>query len=706
MDLVINWIKSAINAIKYNNLLQNLQIPKIGFLDIIELIIIIIIIYKIISSIKDTRAWIILKGVFVLLGCYFIAYLCSFNVIMTIFQGLMSVIAIAIVIMFQSELKKILENIGTKDFFSFSDIFKKQKNIVEKKYISDKTIDSIVVACREMGKVKTGALIVIKKDIPLNEYISTGIDVDAKISSQMLIQIFEHNTPLHDGAVIIENDKIASATCYLPLSDNSKISKNLGTRHRAGIGISEVSDCLVVMVSEETGAISIAENGNLLHKVSDKTLEKKLLEFQSPKIKKTNTKEELELTKLKLTKNKKYKIISTLVGLLLWLVIANSTDPITIKSINQIKVNVTNEETLIDADQTYSITSGKTANIVIKGRRSVLNNLNAEDFIAEADLSQLSIVNSVPIKISTNKDVDIIENNNTLTVKLEELSTIECDVEVITEGTVKENLYIQNIDVVPGKITITGPVSQLNTIGKVVVNSNCNNAYDGYSEELEPEIFDKNGSKMDTTNLTLSTEKIKIIYNIFNTKIVDLKVNIKNTLFEKGEITEYSTEPSTIRIAGPDEVLENTNSLVLDVDIDINNNSKTSNMIKTIDIKNYLTDKKIYIKEEDTFININFTYERYIEKEFVVQTSNIKIKNKDDKNYKYDFSDSTFVLKVSGLSKNLNDIDINTLNPYIDAKSLKEGNNKIKVDIEDISKIHNIIESEVEINMEKKEEKK
>ena len=187
---------------------------------------------------------------------------------------------------------------------------------------------------------------------------------------------------------------------------------------------------------------------------------------------------------------------------------------------------------------------------------------------------------------------------------------------------------------------------------------------------------------------------------------MDLKVNIKNTLFEKGEITEYSTEPSTIRIAGPDEVLENTNSLVLDVDIDINNNSKTSNMIKTIDIKNYLTDKKIYIKEEDTFININFTYERYTEKEFVVQTSNIKIKNKDDKNYKYDFSDSTFVLKVSGLSKNLNDIDINTLNPYIDAKSLKEGNNKIKVDIEDISKIHNIIESEVEINMEKKEEKK
>lgn len=706
MDLVINFIKNSINSIRYNNLLQNLEIPKIGFLDIIELIILITVIYKIISSIKDTRAWIILKGVFILLGCYFISYLCSFNVIMTIFHGLVSIIAIVIVIMFQGELKKILENIGTKDFFSFNNIFRKQKKIIEKKYISDKTIESIVTACKEMGKVKTGALIVIKKDVPLNEYISTGIDIDANISSQMLMQIFEHNTPLHDGAVIIENNKIASATCYLPLSENPKISKDLGTRHRAGIGISEVSDCLSIMVSEETGAISIAENGNLMHRVSEKSLEKRLIDFQSTKIKKANAKDELEQTKLKLIRNKKYKILSIIVGLLLWLVIANTTDPITIKTINQIKVNVINEETLIDVDQTYSIVSGKTANIVVKGRRSVLDNITPENFTAEADLSQLSIVNSVPINIHTNKDIEIIENNNTLTVKLEELSTIECDVEVITEGTVKDNLYIQSIDVVPGKITITGPVSLLNTIGKVVVNSDCSDAYNGYSQELNPEIFDKNGSKIDTTNLTISSEKIKIVYNIFNTKTVDLKINLKNVLFENGEIIEYSTEPSTIRIAGKDEVLSEIKTLELDVDIDINNNSKTSNMIKTIDIKNYLTDKKLYIKEEDTFVNINFTYERYIEKEIIISTSSLTIKNKNNDKYNYNFQDNTIVIKLYGLAEKINNIDTDYLRPYIDVKDIKEGITTLKVNFENTSNVKKITESQVKINIEKKEEKK
>lgn len=146
---------------------------------------------------------------------------------------------------------------------------------------SDKTIHEISKACAEMGKVKTGALIVVQQNDPLTEYERTGIDVDGIVTSQLLINIFEHNTPLHDGAVIVRGDRIISATCYLPLSDNMSLSKDLGTRHRAGVGISEVTDSMTVIVSEETGKISVAYSGVLYRSLSPADLEDQLKKIQN-----------------------------------------------------------------------------------------------------------------------------------------------------------------------------------------------------------------------------------------------------------------------------------------------------------------------------------------------------------------------------------------------------------------------------------------
>ena len=151
-------------------------------------------------------------------------------------------------IIFQPELRKALENLGGKNVLGKLFDFGK----VEENKFSDHTIDELIKACYAMGKVKTGALIVIEDEILLNEYVRTGIDIDAIISSQLLINIFEKNTPLHDGAVIVRGDRVVSATCYLPLSDSMTLSKDLGTRHRAAVGISEVSDSLTIVVSEET----------------------------------------------------------------------------------------------------------------------------------------------------------------------------------------------------------------------------------------------------------------------------------------------------------------------------------------------------------------------------------------------------------------------------------------------------------------------
>ena len=148
---------------------------------------------------------------------------------------------------------------------------------------SEKTINEIAKACYEMGKVKTGALIVIERDVMLNEYIRTGIPLDSLVSSQLLINIFEHNTPLHDGAVIIHNNRIVSATCYLPLSDSVEIGKEMGTRHRAAVGISEVSDSITVIVSEETGGISIARDGKIIRHLDPQRLRDELAVLREEK---------------------------------------------------------------------------------------------------------------------------------------------------------------------------------------------------------------------------------------------------------------------------------------------------------------------------------------------------------------------------------------------------------------------------------------
>ena len=167
-------------------------------------------------------------------------------------------------------------NMGSRKKIVFGGLFSFGDNKDKGERFSEKTLDALVRASYEMGAVKTGALMVIEQDIMLEEYIRTGIDVDGYVTSQLLINIFEHNTPLHDGAVIIRGDRILSATCYLPLSDNINLSKELGTRHRAGVGISEVSDCITIIVSEETGAVSVAVGGELIRDIDASSLRNKL----------------------------------------------------------------------------------------------------------------------------------------------------------------------------------------------------------------------------------------------------------------------------------------------------------------------------------------------------------------------------------------------------------------------------------------------
>ena len=252
-----------------------LNIPSVTIIDIVEIILIAFLLYSILVWIKNTRAWALFKGIIVIVVFVLIAALFQMNTILWLAGRLLNVGIIALAVIFQPELRKALDQLGRKRFLG---MFSWDIDRAAKRF-SERTISEMVKATFEMAKVKTGALIVVEKDIMLSEYERTGIPLDSLVSSQLLINIFEKNTPLHDGALIVRGERIVSATCYLPLSDNMELDKELGTRHRAAVGISEVSDSLTIIVSEETGAVSAAVGGEIKRGLDGDELKQMLMEL-------------------------------------------------------------------------------------------------------------------------------------------------------------------------------------------------------------------------------------------------------------------------------------------------------------------------------------------------------------------------------------------------------------------------------------------
>lgn len=275
----------------------NVSIPNIHVTDIVEIVIISYFFYLILKWIKDTRAWVLLKGLLIIVLFFMVAAIFQMSTILWLGEKLLSALILGLIVVFQPELRHALETIGRTNLLRNFFTGRFSKNI-EKRF-SDKTINELIKACFDMASVKTGALIVVEQDIVLSEYERTGISVDGLVTSQLLINIFEKNTPLHDGAVIIRGDRVVSATCYLPLSDNLSISKDLGTRHRAAVGISEVSDSLTIIVSEETGAVSAAQDSKLLHDINESQLRELLTHAQTPIVPVTSEKRRFGRRKVK-----------------------------------------------------------------------------------------------------------------------------------------------------------------------------------------------------------------------------------------------------------------------------------------------------------------------------------------------------------------------------------------------------------------------
>ncbi len=244
--------------------------------DIFDILIVAMAFYKILMLIRETRAEQLTKGLFTLFALTKISEWLELYTLHWILDTTMTVGVIAILIVFQPELRRALEYIGRSRFFSKSFMEIKGESLNE-------VFDEIVDAVASLSRQKIGALIVLERETGLSEVVETGTRIEGRVTSDLLINIFIPNTPLHDGAVIIKDDKIKAAGCFLPLTENTSLSKDLGTRHRAALGISERSDCLAIIVSEETGSISIAENGSLARYLDSKTLKQILMDMYKPK---------------------------------------------------------------------------------------------------------------------------------------------------------------------------------------------------------------------------------------------------------------------------------------------------------------------------------------------------------------------------------------------------------------------------------------
>ena len=270
---------------KIKTFLQEIYMPRLQINDILEILIIAALLYVFMVWIQSTRAYTLLRGILVVGIFTIFAWVFQLTTILWISQKIASVALIALVIIFQPELRKALDSLGQRNYIFHFFVSTNSQTVIK---FSDSIINEIIRAVNEMAEVRTGALIVIEQNITLDEYINTGIEMDSLISSQLLVNIFEHNTPLHDGAVIMRGERLVAATCYLPLSENVSISKKYGTRHRAALGISEVSDSFTIIVSEETGRVSYAYMGHLSTGVTPSELREQLYYVQHNSMKERN----------------------------------------------------------------------------------------------------------------------------------------------------------------------------------------------------------------------------------------------------------------------------------------------------------------------------------------------------------------------------------------------------------------------------------
>lgn len=634
---------------------------NVTIIDYIQMFILTGIIFYLFKTLYKTRAWVLIKGLITIGIIYVIICVTNMTVLRSVMEKLFSVAAIAIVIMFQPDLQKLVEKVGTKNVMNtFGNIIKKHP--VTDTWLTDDQIDEIASACQDMGKVKTGALIVMEREIPLKEFIHSGISLKADISSQLLINIFEKNTPLHDGAVIIRNHWIQSATCYLPLSNNSEIDKHLGTRHRAAIGASENTDCVVIVVSEETGKISICEDGKIHHDLNKQQLISMLRKMS------------VKTTELTTVKEKKpvplsVQILSPILGVLTCLFMINNSDPVGYRTFRDVSVELLNPTALSDINQSYTIESGDVITVTVKGHRSDLDRLSPSDIIATADLEEMSLTYAVPVSVTVSDNVagriEIQPEVHTLKLALENLTQVEIPIELNIVGANVNKLM--TVSVVGQKtIKVTGAESVVKTLDKAVVSVDITDKMEDFSETISATIYDKNGALVPQTKLKLNNQ-VEIVGVAHMTKVIPVKVSLIEQSTDADfyyELIDCQLQSDTVTVAAPKDMIDTIQELELIIVPDDNAEVLSTLMFK---LKNYLPEGIVLGPDQEEEFSVAVNMIKYQKVVLPVTEEDISITGTLGNNFEAHITevDGELVFFVNTSLIAATDISIDMLKPYI-----------------------------------------
>ena len=561
------------------------------------------------KTLYKTRAWILVKGLLVIGLIYLLICLTNMQVLQAIFQGLFGTLLIAIVIMLQPELQKIVELIGTKKFVDIKSLLLKKGEAAT--WYSEKTIYEITAACEIMSAEKTGALIALERGIPLQEYANSGIKLGSAVSNQLLVNIFEKNTPLHDGAVIVSNNKVESATCYLPLSMNYNIDKVLGTRHRAAIGISETTDCVVVVVSEETGAISLCVDGNIQHNINRSEL--------SDSLKKSMRKSEDKLIEIRRSKTPMWvKAFAPILSIIIWLSVVSTNDPVVTKVIDNVPVATINTNVLDAAGHTYVVQSGSTVSVKVEGRRSLVDGMTKDDLYATADFSKLSIVYSIPIDVEPTEkyaEIAIVKiKSDTMVLAIESMVQMEIPVDVEVVGD-SDNNYVVNVGDLETKVLkITCPQSVAKTLDKAVVTIDVHGKTNHFVSISKPVVYDKNGNTIPDDSFTLNQDMVKVVTEIYTVKEVPIKINLTEqdlTADSYYVLNNFATNAQTVRIAANDAII----AQLPELNIAINPESYDNNAsYMLVNLQTYLPEGVYLAKDQERQIAVELDLTKFQKK--------------------------------------------------------------------------------------------
>lgn len=641
------------------------QFPKISISNIIEIIIIIFIVYKLITMLKNTRAWIILKGLGILYAIYAITDLLSLHVLSETLKFTTMLTLIVVIMALQPDIRKIIERLGNKKISDISLLKSITYNKTNVRY-SDNTISALVDSLLFMSRNKTGALIVVEKDTPLDDIIASGININADITSQLLNNIFEDKTPLHDGAVIIRGDKILSATAYLPLSNNPSIDKELGTRHRAAIGVTEASDSFVLVSSEETGQISFVKNGIIKRNLNKETLTNLLKEEQGLVVETSKNKPFFA--------NPQLKLASAFIGFAIWFVVMTGINPVVTKEFKDIKVISSNTDVV--KDKTITLDTDR-INVVLEDRKSVIDKISMSDITAVADMKKLSITNAVRPDIKVNGPSSIrvkSTSQDVITAKIDNIGYVEAPVDVVFSGTLKKGSSLKSVKLLPENLNLSGGKTQLEKLGKVVCNVDLSDISNNKEYEYTPQFFDKNGDEIQQDKIKIIDITPKYKAEIEPVKEIELKINVYDGEKSAGRITHVSYKPKKVNIMGNADALKGINSLKIDIPININiadiNNKKIS---KIININDYLS-KEFRTTEGNDKVTIDINYEPFPEKKMNINSDNINFIGKNQL-FEYD------------IDSNFNNIPVTVFAQKSNLELLKEADISISADVSSLTSV-------------------